>query len=164
MHKVRFSPSLSFSVFREKILISLACWWSRKSSSSYCNCRNLVLFSRILFFFPWLKEERLRGILTGRSIACKSQKITGTLVRSVLIKTTATTKKLERRKATTREREWVSEVFKAEREKERTNERTGFTPSSLFLSFKRAKRQSYVNPQGPNERHTALDSHCACQH
>jgi hypothetical protein len=48
-----------------------------------------TLFS--LFFF--IKKEELKGILTGRSIACKSQKITGTLARSVLIKTTSNVKK-----------------------------------------------------------------------
>jgi hypothetical protein len=52
-----------------------------------------TLFS--LFFLK--KKERLKGILTGRSIACKSQKITGTLVRSVLIKTTSNTKKRQER-------------------------------------------------------------------
>jgi hypothetical protein len=59
-----------------------------------------TLFSLSRFFS--VKKERLKGILTGRSIACKSQKITGTLVRSVLIKTTSNTKKNRGKK---RERE-----------------------------------------------------------
>jgi hypothetical protein len=63
-----------------------------------------TLFS--LVFFYRKKKERLKGILTGRSIACKSQKITGTLVRSVLIKTTSDTQKKRQKK---RERERESE-------------------------------------------------------